>query len=122
MKRLSPDNDIAKSNLIEEIDNWGRLVEPQDASPASRSTNLKTPVFENTGGLFSMKNLSPDDDIPKSNQMQELDNSGMLVEPQEARVIENANSATSFQEGDQNNIGAICEIDRNREQHEGAVI
>ncbi|XP_060967560.1 DUF724 domain-containing protein 7 isoform X2 [Cannabis sativa] len=223
MKHLSPDNDIAKSNLIEEIDNSGRLVEPQEASPASRSTNLETPVFENTGDLTSsykgdqidlnmqhqspdndiaksnhieeldnsgrlaepqgapvfentgsaasfqedqndinmknlspdnhiaksnqmeeldnsgtlakpqespvfentssaassqMKNLSPDDDIAKSNQMQELDNSGMLVEPQEARVIENASSATSFQEGDQNNIGAICEIDRNRKQHE----
>uniref|UniRef100_A0A803P6W5 Uncharacterized protein n=1 Tax=Cannabis sativa TaxID=3483 RepID=A0A803P6W5_CANSA len=179
MKQLSPDNDIAKSNLIEEIDNSGRLVEPQEASPASRSTNLETPVFENTGDLTSsykegdqidlnmqhqspdndiaksshieeldnsgrlaepqgasvfentgsaasfqedqndinMKNLSPDNHIAKSNQMEELDNSGMLVEPQEARVIEKASSTTSFQEGDQNNIGAICEIDRNR-KHE----
>lgn len=44
MQHQSPDNDIAKSNHIEELDNSGRLAEPQGA-----------PVFENTGSVASFQ-------------------------------------------------------------------
>ncbi|XP_030510832.2 DUF724 domain-containing protein 6 isoform X5 [Cannabis sativa] len=131
IQHLSPDNDVAKLNHIEELDNSGRLAERQESPPASRSTSLEAPASENTCGLacsfkegdqnhMNMKDQSPNNDIAKPNQIEELDDSGKLAETQEAPVFENTGSAASFQERDQNdNIGAICEIDRNGEHHDG---
>ncbi|KAF4363367.1 hypothetical protein G4B88_002114 [Cannabis sativa] len=122
IQHLSPDNDVAKLNHIEELDNSGRLAERQESPPASRSTSLEAPASENTCGLacsfkegdqnhMNMKVQSPNNDIAKPNQIEELDDSGKLAETQEAPVFENTGSAASIQEAANDDVAKSNQIE-----------